>query len=312
MARRKGSGNKRNAPRRRLPRHTPPTTPKATPRPLIRSLAMIATSLYVVVVIVVPQKLPFPDLFAHWQRPRAFVYDVIQSIYAWVGFANPATLLQNFTFFFVVALVVPWVVMALLQRGRPHDIGWRKPNPLLLRLVGCSFLVALPFLYWMVSHPNFYKFYERRYSDTSMISVALYYVWVLFCEHLFFEGIMLGAFRKGGRWPAPAGICKKETSGFLRVLRWMGMAQPTGEAKGVQRVTRWLGLPDGCLGAVLLSGLLFGMVHAGKNQRELLLSFPGGTFLAYLAYRCNSWHAPYLLHASTVLAAGAMMFLLNL
>ena len=312
MARRKGSGNKRNAPRRRLPRHTPPTTPKATPRPLIRSLAMIATSLYVVVVMVVTQKLPVPDLFPHWQRRRACVYDVIQAIYAWVGFANPSTLLQNCTFFFVVALVVPWVVMALLQRGRPHDIGWRKPNPLLLRLVGCSFLVALPFLYWMVSHPNFYKFYERRYSDTSMISVALYYVWVLFCEHLFFEGIMLGAFRKGGRWPAPAGICKKETSGFLRVLRWMGMAQPTGEAKGVQRVTRWLGLPDGCLGAVLLSGLLFGMVHAGKNQRELLLSFPGGTFLAYLAYRCNSWHAPYLLHASTVLAAGAMMFLLNL
>jgi len=95
------------------------------------------------------------------------------------------------------------------------------------------------------------------------------------------------------------------------VLRWIGMAQPTDGARGVQRFTRWLGLPDGCLDAVLLSGLLFGFVHSGKNPRELLLSFPGGTFLAYLAYRCNSWHAPYLLHALTVLAAGAMMFLLH-
>ena len=309
MARRKDSRHKRNLTRRHLPRQT---TPKATPRPFIRGLAMVATSLYVVVVIVVPQKWPFPELRPYGQRSRAFVYEVIQSIYAWADLANPPLLLQHCTFFFVTALVVPWIVMALLRRGRPHDIGWRKPNPLLLHLVGCSFLVALPFLYWMVSHPNFYEFYLRRYSDNSMISVALYYVWVLFCEHLFFEGLMLGAFREGGRWPAPAGICTISSTGFRRVLRWIGMAQPTGEAKGIQRITRWVGLPDGCLGAVLLSGLLFGMVHAGKNPRELLLSFPGGTFLAFLAYRCNSWHAPYLLHASTVLAAGAMMILMNL
>ena len=273
---------------------------------------MVATSLYVVVVIVAPQEWPFPELRPYWQHSRAFVYGVIRSIYAWAGFAKPALLLQHCTFFFVTALVVPWLIMALLQRGSPHDIGWRKPNPLLVRLVGCSFLVALPFLYWMVSHPNFYQFYQQRYVGKSMISVAFYYVWVLFCEHLFFEGLMLGAFRDGGRWPPPARISKTEGVGFLRVLRWIGMAQPTGEAKGIQRITRWLGLPDGCLGAVLLSGLLFGMVHAGKIRTELILSFPGGTFLAYLAYRCNSWHAPYLLHASTVLAAGAMMFLMKL
>ena len=311
MAKRKGSRNKRNPPRRRLPRQAPPTTPKATARPLIRGLAMVATSLYVVAVIVSPQEWPFPELLPLWKRWRAFMYEIIKSIYGWVDVANPSILLQHCTFFFVTALVVPWIVMALLKRGRPYDIGWRKPNPLLLRLVGCSFLVALPFLFWMVSHPNFYGPYQKRYGDTGMINVAFYYVWVLFCEHLFFEGLMLGAFRDGGRWPPPARISKIEGSRFHRVLRWIGMAQPTGESKGVQKITRWLGLPDGCLGAVLLSGLLFQMVHAGKNPRELLLSLPGGTFLAFLAYRCNSWHAPYLLHASTVLAAGAMMFLLN-
>ena len=312
MSKRRDSRNKGNQSGRHLPRRAPPTTPKVRPRRLMRGLAMVATSLYVVIVIVAPQKWPFPDFQPVWQATRKSIYYSIRLLFAWLGIANPSDLLQHCTFFFVTALVVPWIVMALLRRGRPHDIGWRKPNPLLLRLVGCSFLVALPFLYWMVSHANFYRFYEQRYSDKSMISVALYYVWVLFCEHLFFEGLMLGAFRDGGRWPPPARISKIEGSRFFRVLRWIGMAQPIGESKGIQRITRWLGLPDGCLAAVLLSGLLFGMVHAGKNPRELLLSFPGGTFLAFLAYRCNSWHAPYLLHASTVLAAGAMMFLVNL
>lgn len=312
MAKRKGPRNKRNPPRQRLPRQSPPTTLKATPRPIIRGLAMVATSLYVVVVIVSPQEWPFPDLQPVWQDSRKFVYNSLRSLLEWLGIASPSDLLQHCTFFFVTALVVPWIVMAVLKRGRPNDIGWRKPNPLLLRLVGCSFLVALPFIYWMVSHADFYESYEQKYSDKSMISVALYYVWILFCEHLFFEGLMLGAFREGGRWPAPARLSKIEGSGFLRVLQWIGVAQPTGEAKGVRKITRWLGLPDGCLGAVLLSGLLFWLVHAGKNPREQLLSYPGGTFLAYLAYRCNSWHAPYLLHASTVLAAGAMMILMNL
>ncbi len=86
------------------------------------------------------------------------------------------------------------------------------------------------------------------------------------------------------------------------------MAQPTGQARGCQRVTRWIGIPDGCLGAILWSGALFGLVHWGKAGREFLLAFPGGVFLAALAYRCNSWHAPYLLHAGTVTAA-ALMFL---
>ena len=311
MARRKISRNKRNANRRRMPRIKATKAPTVTPWPLGRTLAMALTSFYVVGVIVVPHEWPFPDLLPYWKIPQHFVHNVIRSTYALGGVKNLSGLVQAGTFFFVTALLIPWIVMAAVKRGKPHNIGWRKPNPLLYRLVGCSFLVALPFLFWMVNHPNFYEYYQKRYLDKSMFSVAFYYVWVLFCEHLFFEGIMLGAFRVGGRWPAPAGICDQASTGFRRLLRWIGMAQPTAGAKGIQAVTRWLGLPDGCVGAILLSGLLFGLVHAGKNPRELLLAFPGGTFLAYLAYRCNSWHAPYLLHASTVLAAGGLMLLLN-
>ena len=99
-------------------------------------------------------------------------------------------------------------------------------------------------LSWMVSHPEFYGPYQKRDGDTGMTSVAFYYVWVLFCEHLFFEGLMLGAFRDCGRWPPPARISKIEGSRFHRVLRWIGMAQPTRDAKGIQRISCWLGLPD--------------------------------------------------------------------
>ena len=159
----------------------------------------------------------------------------------------------------------------------------------------------------MVQGPAFAAYYGR-YLEAGYSALITYYVVVLFCEHFFFEGLMLAAFRREARWPSPAKCVADARSGWRRVVQWFGGAQPTGSAGGLQRVTRWLGIPDGCVGAILLSGVLFGMIHSGKAGREFLLAFPGGIFLSALAYRCNSWHAPYLLHAGTVTIA-ALMFL---
>lgn len=273
---------------------------------------MSAVFLYVVLFIVVaPDWIP-DGLRRRWVQPQSAIHAVIRDTAAWFGYPKLSVHLQFAIFFTITALTIPVTFTMLVLRRRPADIGWRKPNALYLRLVGCSFLVSLPFLFWMVSPRAFYDYYDQRYFQlTPVAGIAAYYLIVLFSEHLFFEGVMLGIFRKDGRWPAPATLCRETAHGMTAVLRWIGMAQPTVGAGGIRRVTRWLGIPDGCLGPILLSGLLFGFVHSGKNVRELYLSFPGGTFLAYLAYRCNSWHAPYLLHASTVLAAGAMMLLLH-
>ena len=90
------------------------------------------------------------------------------------------------------------------------------------------------------------------------------------------------------------------TMRWRRVLPWFGMAQSTRGASGLQKTTRWLGLPDGCREAVVCSGVLFASVHLGKNQRELLLSLPGGLASAYLAYRTNSLLDPAALHFAVV------------
>ena len=267
----------------------------------------VCISVYVVWLLVIPPSWLGPAMRSLWYAPRSWVRSLVRHGLEAIGFDQPTRFVQGQAYYIVLALVVPYVVCVLLRRGRPADTGWRKPNRYLFRIVGCSYLFAIPFLLWMVLSPEFASYY-RPYLTAGYTSIITYYVVILFCEHFFFEGVMLVAFRAEGRWPPPPTLVQDATSGRRRVAQWFGVACPTGSAQGLQRVTRWLGLPDGCVGAILLSGVLFGLVHWGKAGREFLLAFPGGIFLAALAYRCNSWHAPYLLHAGTVTAA-AVMFL---
>jgi len=237
------------------------------------------------------------------------VHSVVGRALSAVGIDEPSRFLQVGVYYLLLSLVLPAAVCLLLRRSRPADTGWRRPNRLLLRFVGCGIVAAIPFLFWMVRSPEFAPYY-RPYLDAGPATVLTYYVVVLFCEHFFFEGVMLAAFRADGRWPDPPRLIQDAPTGWRRIAQWFGVAQPTESTRGLQRITRWLGIPDGCLGAMLLSGALFGLVHWGKAGREFLLAFPGGVFLAALAYRCNSWHAPYLLHAGTVITA-AVIFLVT-
>ena len=272
---------------------------------------MVVASLYVLWLVVQPPKWIDPEFRRVWRMPQLALHRVVAFVYDAVGFESPSVHLQAAGFYVVSLLIVPWIVIILLRRNRPADMGWRRPNRLLLRIVACSFIVSIPFLYWMVNSPTFPDYY-KPYIEAGPIRLIFYYVVVLFCEHSLMEGTLLGLFRLGHRWPVPPVLIQDATSGGRRALQWIGLAQPTRGANGLKRVTRWLGLADGCVGAIALSGVLFGMIHWGKNGREFLLSFPGGVFLAFLAYRCNSWHAPYLLHASTVVVAGLMMLTLRL
>jgi membrane protease YdiL (CAAX protease family) len=94
----------------------------------------------------------------------------------------------------------------------------------------------------------------------------------------------------------------------IRILRWVGLAQPSDADGAFQRLIQWIGLPANCVLAVICSGLLFGAIHLGKDPRELLLSVPGGIALAYVAFRTNSWLVPFALHLMT--AGTAFLILL--
>ncbi len=270
--------------------------------------ARVCIPIYVLWFIVVPPKWLDPELRSLWRGPQLWVHNVIGHVLSVVGIDARPQFLRVGAYYVLLSLVLPGTGCLLFRRSRPLDTGWRKPNRLLFRIVGCGVVVSLPFLFWMVRSPAFAPYY-RQYVEAGAATVLTYYVGVLFCEHFFFEGVMLAAFRVDGRWPDPPALVQDARPGWRRIAQWFGVAQPTGSTRGLQRATRWLGIPDGCLGAMFLSGALFGLVHWGKAGREFLLAFPGGVFLAALAYRCNSWHAPYLLHAGTVTAA-AVMFLL--
>src|SRR5262249_47181103 len=122
-----------------------------------------------------------------------------------------------------------------------------------------------------------------------------------FTEHLLLHGVVLGLTRPDGRWPGPLGV-SPAGRGPGKVLRWLGMSMAASK-----NMVEWLGLARGSALPMLVSPLLFGMVHLGKDTRELVLAFPGGLVQAYLAYRSNSWLTPLAIHLATASMALLMM-----
>jgi len=207
----------------------------------------------------------------------------------------------------LTAGALPWLAMAILRRGHPSQLGCRFPNRYGWRIVLVSYLIALPFLVWMVRGTRFAGPYLAQLERWGGPVFLAYYLANMLAEHFLFHGAMLAAFRVGRRWPDPPPTADANGVGFNRVLQWLGMAQPLNGARGFKRVTRWFGLPTGCVLAILASAALFGFIHATKDFRELLLSIPGGIALAYVAYRTNSWLTPFVLHACTAGTACAMI-----
>jgi membrane protease YdiL (CAAX protease family) len=272
-------------------------------------LCTIASGFYVLALLVMPPPSVSRLFPAFWWSPRKWVNQVISSGYAFLGIQNVTRELRYGAFFCLTMFLLPWLVMALLRRGRFHDLGWRMPNRLTWRFLAISFIMSLPFVIWMALSPQFEPYY-RPYLQAGAITFLTYYVVVIFCEHFFFHGFLLALLRRGHRWPASPPEDQSASGGARRALQWIGLAQPTHGALNVKMVTRWIGLPDGCVPAVVVSGLLFGAIHLGKDPREFALSFPGGLLVAFIAYRCNSLFAPLLLHLLTGGAAVLVILLL--
>ena len=203
----------------------------------------------------------------------------------------------------VVSGLIPWLAMAAIGRWRPSELGTRIPNRYGWRVLVVAYVIAMPFLFWMVRGADFAETYLLKWRQSASIFLGYYFINMLW-EHFLFHGVMLAAFRGDRRWPAAAPIDSAPRTGWIRPLHWIGLAQTRGKSDDAsdgawQRAIRWLGLPHGCVFAIVGSGLLFGFIHWGKDARELVLSLPGGMAMAYLAYRTNSWLVPFLLHLAT-------------
>ncbi len=210
----------------------------------------------------------------------------------------------------VMALGLPWLVMLCLRRGRPRDLGLRLPNRIGWRWLIAGYLASLPLLFVLALSPQTQAYYRGEIASMSFAAVLAPYLLVLIAEHFFFHGVLLAVLRPTRRWPTVAPPAPTDGPPLRRILRWLGLAQPTHNANGLARLTRWIGLPHACLGALLLQTFLFGLIHVGKSTAEFAMSLPGGLALGYVAYRCNSWLVPMVLHAATGMTVLGMIWLL--
>lgn len=282
----------------------PSLHPTGDPLPARGSAAQLAifacVAVYCAITIALPQPL-WPDVLENsagavggWSRARISdlltIFDINQR---W----NHAVKLT------VVSGLLPWLAMAAIGRWRPSEMGTRIPNRYGWRVLVVAYVIAMPFLFWMVRGADFADTYLPAWRRSASIFLG-YYLTNMLWEHFLFHGVMLAAFRGDRRWPAAAPIDGAPRTGWIRPLHWIGLAQTRGKTEDAragawQRTVRWFGLPQGCVFAIVGSGLLFGFIHWGKDARELVLSLPGGVAMAYLAYRTNSWLVPFLLHLAT-------------
>ncbi len=275
-------------------------------------IAIALSVLYGVVFLARPVVSSPPWLVDALRYPSRSVYMLINSAFSMMQGERPAILTRSGIYLLLVAGLVPWAVLGMIRRGRPSDLGFRRPNRYAWRFLAIGYVCSIPFQVWMVRGSGFANPYLGQLERAGAAAFILYYCVNMLTEHFCLHGVILGVCRWDHRWPPPAPTVERdETDSGGRLLRWVGLAQPTDGARGIRGITRWLGLPDGCLPAMMTSTLLFGLVHLGKNPRELVLSLPGGLALAYIAYRSNTWLTTFVLHLATAGTALLMILLWN-
>jgi hypothetical protein len=245
---------------------------------------------------------------ARW--PARLIRTAVGAVFTAVGAGNAATELKFAAYLLVTAGALPWLAAWALGRGRPGDIGTRWPNRYAPRIIAIAYLVSLPFVYWMTQSESMAGRYLEHWRRCGPVIFLVSYLVNMVTEHFLLHGVVLGLCRREMRWPAAPPVRSHTAPGgdpLSRLLRWIGMAQPTEDSRWTSRARQWLGLPEGCVAAMITSAVLFGLVHLGKDTRELMLSFPGGLAQAYVAYRTNSWLTPFVLHLATATTALGMM-----
>ena len=111
-------------------------------------------------------------------------------------------------------------------------------------------------------------------------------------EHFLILGILVALMLPNRRLPNPAFLAPIEGSRGQRILRWLGIGQPM-TIDSDNRILAWWGLNWTSLFSIVVSGLVFYMLHLGRdNPVEVALSLPGGILVAYITFRTHSiWHA---------------------
>ena len=182
---------------------------------------------------------------------------------------------------FVSSMLIPIII--ILSRGRKlTDFGLGMLNSLGIRLTVIAIFVSIPFGLWIQIESPYPHILTTTYALSLFNKIP---------EHFLILGILVALMLPNRRLPNPVYLAPIEGSRTTKILRWLGIAQPV-TADFDNRVLAWFGLNWTSLFAILVSGLVFYMIHLGRaNHVEVALSLPGGILVSYVTIRTHSiWH----------------------
>lgn len=202
----------------------------------------------------------------------------------------------------ILAMLVPAALMLPFRRYPTH-VGIGLPNVLGYRLILISVVLSIPFGLWLLGtlpEGSLDRMDYRRYAYNLAAMVP---------EHYLICGTAVALMLPGYRLPHPVPLAPVAGSRLVRVLRWMGLAQPA--AGSGSRPLAWMGLTGASLWAILASGTLFWLGHVGKEHGlEVLLSWPGGVAVSYVTLRSRSIWPAVIAHWTMNLIPLTLLFLL--
>ncbi len=183
---------------------------------------------------------------------------------------------------FISSMVIP-IISLLLQGRKLTDFGLGMLNRLGIRLTSIAIIISIPFGLWIQLESP----YPHRLTTMYVLSL-----FNKIPEHFLILGILVALMLPHRRLPNPAYMAPIEGSRGKKILRWLGIAQPM-TIDSDNRALAWFGLNWTSLFAIVVSGLVFYMLHLGRaNHVEVALSLPGGMLVAYITFRTHSiWHA---------------------
>ncbi len=190
----------------------------------------------------------------------------------------------------VLGMIVP-AVLLYLSGLKLNDVGMRMPNILGGRMIILGIVVSIPFGLLLLKSKNY---------DTAQNPLNPEYMMMLLSmipEHFLVTGVCTALMLPRRRLPNEVSLDPVEGNLIKKGLRWFGLAQGSANT-GSNRIVDWLGLTWVSLFAIVASGAVFRMIHLGKNDLELMLSFPGGVAIAYMTIRSHSIWPSVIAHWS--------------
>ena len=194
-------------------------------------------------------------------------------------------------------LLVPMIIGRFFLKFSFRKMGLGGISFSQFKVLLLLYLFALPVLIWLSAREDMYQYY-LPYIKEGLWTYVLWTNLIMVFEHVSLQGILVVFMEPdffSGSSEKLSVLEGNEGKSTKRGLKW------------VRDLQNWFSIDPYYYFVILLDSLLFMLIHVGKPLSEVLTAFPGGVFLALLAFKFKSFLPCYLIHTMT---AGTIIFLI--